>query len=184
VLRELAGDASLLAWMNSVLGVGLIAGGVLLGIWGGFSKRIVTMLTGLMGMGGAVLALGLTPSSGVLVGLVSMFLVGLMAPLINGSAQAILQASVRPDFQGRVFTLMGSLSGAMAPVGLALAAPVADLVGVRAWYLASGILCAAMGILGFLIPAVLRIEENTPEAGRDSTGPTPAAVGAQSRSTG
>ncbi len=184
VLEELTGDASLLGWMSSVLGVGFIVGGALLGIWGGFKKRIVTMLAGMMGMGVAVLALGLTPSSASLLALASMLLVGVLASLINGSAQAILQATVRPDFQGRVFTLMGSLSGAMVPVGLALAAPVADLLGVRAWYVASGLICAAMGILGFLLPALLRIEEDGPEEEPDSTGLTPAAAGAQSRSTG
>lgn len=184
VLKELAGDASLLAWMNALLGVGLIAGGILLGIWGGFRKRIVTMLAGLLGMGGAVLALGLTPSSRTMLGLASLFLVGLMAPLVNGSVQAILQATVRPDFQGRVFTLMGSLCGAMAPVGLVLAAPVADLLGVRAWYLASGILCAAMGALGFLLPAVMHIEDEEPDQEPDTAGLTTAAAGAQSRSTG
>ena len=184
VLQELTGDASLLGWMSSLLGVGFIAGGILLGIWGGFRVRIVTMLAGMVGMGGAVLALGLAPSSGTLLALAAMFLVGVMAPLINGSAQAILQATVRPDFQGRVFTLMGSLSGAMIPVGLALAAPVADLLGVRAWYVASGVICAAMGILGFLLPALLRIEEDGPDKEPDSTGLTPAAAGAQSRSTG
>ncbi len=184
VLQELTGDAALLGWMSSLLGVGFIAGGATLGIWGGFRKRIVTMLAGLVGMGGAVLALGLAPSSGTLLALASMFLVGVMAPLINGSAQAILQATVRPDFQGRVFTLMGSLSGAMIPLGLVLAAPVADLLGVRAWYVASGLICAAMGILGFLLPALLRIEEDGPDEEPDSTGLTPAAAGAQSRSTG
>ncbi len=116
------------------------------------------MLAGMVAMGVAVLALGLTPSSASLMALASMLLVGVLASLINGSAQGILQATVRPDFQGRVFTLMGSLSGAMIPVGLALAAPVADLLGVRAWYMASGLMCAAMGILGFLLPALLRIE--------------------------
>jgi len=184
VLQELGGDASLLGWMHAVLGVGFIAGGVLLGLWGGFNKRIVTMLVGLVGLGGAVLALGLTPSSGTLLALTFMFLVGAMAPLINGSAQAILQATVRPDFQGRVFTLMASLSGAMVPVGLGLAAPVADLMGVRAWYVASGLICAAMGALGFLIPAILRIEEDSPDREPDSSGLTPATAGGQSRSTG
>ncbi len=182
VLREFAGDAALLGWLNAVLGVGFIAGGILLGTWGGFNKRIVTMLAGLMGLGGAVLALGLAPASGLLTVMVAMFLVGVMAPLINGSAQAILQATVRPDYQGRVFTLMGSLSGAMIPLGLALAAPVADLVGVRAWYVASGLICAAMGVLGFLVPAVLHIEDDRPNI-EPASGLTSAEAGAQSQIT-
>jgi hypothetical protein len=47
----------------------------------------------------------------------------------------------------------------MAPLGLAVAAPVAELFGVRAWYAAGGIACVAMGVLGFFLPSLARIEE-------------------------
>lgn len=40
-----------------------------------------------------------------------------------------------PEYQGRVFTLMASVATAMTLVGLLLATPVADLTGVRTWYL-------------------------------------------------
>jgi DHA3 family macrolide efflux protein-like MFS transporter len=180
VLEELRGDAFLLGWMNSALGVGFLAGGVLLGVWGGFRVRIVTFLVALLGMGVAVFTLGMVPAGWSWLALASMFSVGLMAPLGNGTVQALLQATVRPDYQGRIFTLMGSLAGAMAPLGLVLAAPVADLLGVRSWYLTSGVLCAVMGALGFLVPAILNIEK--PEG--DAAPLTPAAAAAQSRSTG
>jgi DHA3 family macrolide efflux protein-like MFS transporter len=179
VLEDLRGDAFLLGWMNSILGVGFLAGGVLLGIWGGFKVRIVTLLAALLGMGVAVFTLGMVPAGWNSLALAAMFVVGMMAPLGNGTVQAILQATVRPDYQGRVFTLMGSLAGAMAPLGLILAAPVADLLGVRSWYLVSGVMCVAMGILGFAIPAILNIEKKSPGAELTSE----AAV-AQSQSTG
>jgi DHA3 family macrolide efflux protein-like MFS transporter len=54
---------------------------------------------------------------------------------------------------------MGSIAGATAPLGLLLAAPIAEMVGVRAWYLAGGVTCIAMGVAGFLLPSLMRIEE-------------------------
>jgi DHA3 family macrolide efflux protein-like MFS transporter len=186
VLEDLRGDAFLLGWMSSILGAGIIAGGILLGIWGGFRRRILTTLWALVGLGAAVLALGLAPASSPVMALGAMLAVGLMVPSINGTAQAILQATVRPDFQGRVFTLMGSLAGVMAPVGLLLAAPVADLLGVRVWYVTSGLVCVAMGALGFLVPAILRIEETDLVEDSPAMGATlsPATSAGQSRSTG
>ncbi|MCH7748540.1 MAG: hypothetical protein E2P06_04685 [Acidobacteria bacterium] len=45
-----------------------------------------------------------------------------------------------------------------APLGLAAAAPIADLLGVRAWSAAGGVACLTMGIIGFFVPSIARIE--------------------------
>jgi DHA3 family macrolide efflux protein-like MFS transporter len=158
VLERLNGGAAQFGWLSSALGVGLIVGGVALGAWGGFRRRIVTVLTGMAALGVAVTAVGLTPASSFLWALVSMACVGLIVPLVNGPVFAILQATIAPDYQGRVFSLVGSLAGAAAPLGLILAAPVADTVGVGTWYLAGGIACVAMGIAGFFVPPLMGIE--------------------------
>src|SRR5262245_48939499 len=163
VLQRLKGGAPELGWLTSAFGVGLIAGGAALGAWGGFRKRIVTTLTGMAGLGLAVIAVGLTPVSAFWWAVVSMSCVGLIVPLINGPVFAILQATIAPDYQGRVFALVVSLAGAAAPLGLLVAAPVAEIVGVGAWYLAGGLACVAMGIAGFFVPALMGIEDRATE---------------------
>ena len=87
-----------------------------------------------------------------------------MVPVANGPVMAIMQATIAADYQGRVFTLMGSVAGAMAPVGLLFAAPVAEWLGVRAWYGAGGIVCVAMAIFAFMVPAIMRIEDDRQES--------------------
>jgi DHA3 family macrolide efflux protein-like MFS transporter len=161
VLQRLNGGATQFGWLSSAFGVGLIVGGVALGAWGGFRKRIVTTLAGMIALGVAVAALGLTPASAFLWALVCMSCLGLIVPLVNGPVYAILQATIAPDYQGRVFSLVGSLAGAAAPLGLILAAPVADLAGVGVWYLAGGTACVAMGIGGFFAPALMGIEDGS-----------------------
>ena len=154
----------------------MIAGGILLGVWGGFKRRILTTLAGIIGVGVAVLALGMAPPAPVLAVLGAMLALGLFVPLANGPIQAILQMTVSPELQGRVFTLMGSLAGAMVPVGLALAAPIADLLGVRAWYLVAGLVCIAMGTSGFFVRSILYIEdEASPSAEVAGVGDVAAA---------
>jgi len=161
VTGELAGDALALGWITSAFGVGTIVGGITLGVWGGTKRRILTALPALVGLGIAVAGVGLAPA--FMPALVAMFAVGLLVPLANGPIGAILQSTIAPDYQGRVLTLMGSIATGAAPLGLLLAAPVAELVGIRAWYLAGGLACVAMGVLGFLLPALMQIED--PHAG-------------------
>jgi len=159
---EQGGGAGRLGGLNSLFGVGTIAGGILLGVWGGFKPRVYTTFVGLMVAGVGTLLLGGAGSVGM--ALVGMGILGLTMPMVNGPIQAVLQATVAPEYQGRVFTLYGSLCGIMMPFGLAIAAPVADLVGVRTWYAADGLACLAMGALGFLLPSIVRIEDRASAA--------------------
>jgi DHA3 family macrolide efflux protein-like MFS transporter len=156
VAGELRGDALQLAWVSAAFGIGSIAGGILLGIWGGTRRRILTVLPGLAGLGVGVVAVGIAPA--YVPALAAMLLVGLVVPFVNGPIQAILQATIAAEYQGRVFTLIGSLAGVTAPLGLLVAAPVAEIAGVRTWFVTGGIVCLAMGIAGFLVPSLLRIE--------------------------
>jgi DHA3 family macrolide efflux protein-like MFS transporter len=163
VLQRLNGGSAQFGWLSSAFGVGLIVGGVALGAWGGFRKRIVTTLTAMIALGVSVIAVGLTPASSFLWALVSMSSLGLIVPLVSGPVYAILQSTIAPDYQGRVFSLVGSLAAGVAPLGLIMAAPVAEIVGVGMWYLAGGIACVAMGIAGFFAPALMGIEDGAAE---------------------
>jgi DHA3 family macrolide efflux protein-like MFS transporter len=159
VLERVQGEAADLGWITSAFGVGMLGGGVLLGVWGGGSRRIVTTLAAMIALGVAVLAVGATPDGSFAWLLAAMLSVGIIVPLVNGPVHAILQATIAPEYQGRVFALLGSLAAATAPLGLLFAAPLAELVGVGTWYLAGGVACVAMGIAGFLVPALMRIED-------------------------
>ena len=66
--------------------------------------------------------------------------------------------------QGRVFTLVGALATAMSPIGLLLAGPLADRLGVQTWYLVGGAFCITMGLVAFALPAVMKLEAGRPAA--------------------
>jgi DHA3 family macrolide efflux protein-like MFS transporter len=168
---EQGGGAVRLATLNSAFGIGTIAGGILLGIWGGFRRRIYTTFVGLLIAGVGTIVLGTAASAGA--ALAGMVVLGLTIPCINGPIQAVLQATVAPEFQGRVFTLYTSACGAMAPLGLLIAAPVAELAGIRTLYAAGGLACLAMGVVGFLMPSIASIEDEVVEP--DQSDPVLAA---------
>jgi DHA3 family macrolide efflux protein-like MFS transporter len=164
---EQGGGAARLALLNSTFGVGTIAGGILLGIWGGFRRRVHTSFAGLLVAGIGTLVLGAASSAGA--ALAGIVILGVTIPCINGPIQAVLQATVAPEFQGRVFTLYASACGAMAPLGLAVAAPVAELAGIRVLYAAGGLACLVMGVGGFLMPSIASIEDTVAEPGQTET---------------
>jgi DHA3 family macrolide efflux protein-like MFS transporter len=85
-----------------------------------------------------------------------------MMPFANGPLGAIMQAKVRPDMQGRVMSLVNSAASAMAPLGLLIAGPVSDFIGIRSWYLIAGLVTIFMGFFGFSLPAVMHVEDEQP----------------------
>jgi len=109
--------------------------------------------------------IGFIPASVFWFAILSAFFAAAMLPFVNGPIHAIVQAVIEPEMQGRVFTLMGSLSAAMSPLGLIIAGPVADAVGVQSWYVVAGIASILMAVMGFSLPAVMNIEENHRKAG-------------------
>jgi len=137
-----------------------VLGGLILSTWGGFRRKIYTTMVGIAILGLSFLVLGLTPGGLFWMALASIFVAGLMIPLIDGPIMAILQRTVAPEIQGRVFTMMGSLLLITSPFSLAVAGPVSDWLGLQVWYVAAGLLCALTGPILFFVPAIVNIEEN------------------------
>jgi DHA3 family macrolide efflux protein-like MFS transporter len=159
VTEHFGGGAMQLGWFNSIWGAGALVGGLTLSVWGGFRRRIYTSLMGVALLGVGALMLGLAPAALFWLALAANFMLGVMNPIANGPLHAIFQAVVAPEMQGRVFMVIGSLCTAMMPLSLAIAGPLADVVGVRAWYVVGGALCMLVGAGAFFVPALVNIEE-------------------------
>jgi DHA3 family macrolide efflux protein-like MFS transporter len=151
------GGAQEFGWMESSFGVGVVAGGIVLSVWGGFKRKIVTSQVGVVGIGVAHVVLGVTPEALFAVALASLFVSGFMSSF-NGAAYAVLQSTIAPEMQGRVFTLITSLATAVSPLSLAVAGPLAEQFGVQFWYVAGGIVCVLMGSTALMIPSVVNAE--------------------------
>ncbi|WP_119067116.1 MFS transporter [Aggregatilinea lenta] len=158
------GGAVELSWIESAMGIGVVLGGLTLSAWGGFKRKIYTSMLGLVGMGVGATVIGLTPGSLLALAVAMMFLLGFMNPITNGPLFALLQSTVAPEMQGRVFTLVIASAAAMSPLGLAVAGPVADAIGVQGWFLIAGVVCSLMGLSGFFIPALAHMEDGVVDA--------------------
>jgi len=162
VTQHFKGGALQLAWMQSAWGVGVVAGGLLLSAWGGFRRKIITSMLSLMGIGVGVLLTGAAPAWGYWIAWSGMLISGIMNPLTNGPLFALLQSKIEPHMQGRVFTLVNSLASAMMPLGMMIGAPVAELLGLRAWYLFGGVMCLLMGFVGLTARIINTLDDQQP----------------------
>jgi MFS transporter, DHA3 family, macrolide efflux protein len=162
--RRFHGTAAHFAAANMAFGVGVMGGGALLAAWGGFRHRTVTALLAVAAMGATTLAVGLVPFPFFAELAVVVGLTGAAQSIANGSIGAAMQASVPPELQGRVFTLVGAVSGMMQPVGLALAGPLSDKVGIGVWFLVSGGLSLFLGVAGLFVRPIVHLEDE-PELG-------------------
>jgi DHA3 family macrolide efflux protein-like MFS transporter len=159
VTKHFGGQALQLAWMESAWSVGIVAGGITLSVWGGFRRKMWTSLMGLFLQGIGTLLIGLSSPSAFGLALGSMFATGFMNVLVNGPIFALLQSKVAPEMQGRVFMLIGSVTGIMSPLGMAIAGPVADALGVQLWFVLAGAVCVAMASAAVFVPALMHLDD-------------------------
>ncbi len=167
VTKHFNGQAIQLATLESFSGIGFIVGGLILSAWGGFKRRILTSLVGLFAMGAGCLVMGLLPPSAFVIAVATMLFLGVINPIVNGPLLAAVQAAVAPEMQGRVFTLINTMAAGMSPLGLIIAGPISDKLGVQTWFIIGGIVTGLMGVVSLFIPAIMNFEE-----GRAAASPT------------
>jgi MFS family permease len=118
ILARTGQNSVALGSVESAGAVGAVIGGIAMSAWGGFQRRVHGVLLGLAFASffeGILLGLGRTTTMWIPM----MFLTGLVVPLVNGSNQAIWQAKVAPDLQGRVFSsrrLIAWLTNPISPI--------------------------------------------------------------------
>jgi DHA3 family macrolide efflux protein-like MFS transporter len=161
-LDHFGGGAEEFAALQVSIGLGMIVGGVALGVWGGFKRRMSTVCFGLATTGIATIAIGLAPSGWYLAALVAIFATGAFVSIVNGALTSVMQAVIPAEMQGRVFSLISSSVLAMTPLGLAIGGPTADLLGPQVWYIFAGVTSVVLGVAMTLVPRVMNIENGAP----------------------
>jgi len=158
VTRDLGGNAMQLGMISSATGIGLVAGGFFMTLWGGFKRRIVTSLVGWAAVGAACVALGLSPTFAWALG--SALAIGLTLPIGSAAMMAFFQSCVAPEQQGRFFGVMAAISCAMMPLGLIVAGVLGPTVGPRGWRVLMGIAHMTLALGWVLVPSILYIEDH------------------------
>jgi hypothetical protein len=174
VLAKTGMSEAALALVRSAAGLGGVAGGLLLSLWGGPRKRVHGVF---LGMALSSLALALMGAvEGPSAWAVLAFLGSFFIPVLNGSNQAIWQAKVPLSVQGKVFAARRMIAWCANPLAMLLAGPLADRVfgprygqgeGIALMLLLFGSLGVFWGLSGYLLPRVREVESLLPDAKED-----------------
>lgn len=178
VLARTGNDELALGSVQTAGAVGGLAGGLAMSAWGGPKRRARGVLSGwILGSLLGILPLGFGRS--VPAWIPTMFVGTFFIPIINGSNQALWQAKVAPDVQGRVFASRRLIAWLVMPITNLVAGPLADRVlepamqedgllsplfeplvgsgpgaGMALIFVFAGLLAALAGASGYLFPAV------------------------------
>ncbi|BAH07279.1 macrolide efflux MFS transporter Mef(A) [Clostridium kluyveri] len=138
---------------------GMLTGGLLLGLFGGYKKRITLITASIFMMGVSLTISGLLPSNEFIFFVLCCGIMGLSVPFYSGVQTALFQEKIKPEYLGRVFSLTGSVISLAMPFGLILSGAFADRIGVSHWFLLSGILIIGISVLCPLVPAIRKLEQ-------------------------
>ena len=153
------GNQLKLGWLQGAFGLGIVAGGLIIGTWGGFKKRIMTIFVGFIIYCIAIFMFGFTTNELYIMGVFMWLIAGIANGFFNAPMGAILQSNVPRDMQGRVFSVLGSINTALIPISLAIFGPVVDAIGMPMLYHIIGIGVLIIVLIGFYFGKVMNIEE-------------------------
>lgn len=142
-----------------VFSLGMLAGSIVLGIWGGTKNKIITMTGAVLSMGVVLIAAGLVPPDKFLLFLVLTFLMAVSAPFFNSMFMALIQEKVEPEYLGRILGLSGAVMTLASPIGLIATALFADKTGISLWFVVAGVMTLLCGAACILLPSIRNCDQ-------------------------
>jgi MFS family permease len=187
ILASTGNDPKALAFINSAGAVGGVVGGLVMSAWGGPKRRAYGVIFGWMisSLVGTVL-MGLAQSLPVWAA--ASFMMMFFIPIINGSNQALWQAKVPPDLQGKVFSIRRLIAWFVTPLAMLVAGPLADKYlepnmqsntllsftfgrvvgtdpgsGMALMFIFGGLAAFAVTVIGYTIPVLRNADKLMPD---------------------
>ncbi|QSF43307.1 MULTISPECIES: MFS transporter [Paenibacillus] len=140
--------------LNAMLAAGMLVMSLLLSVRRQSSSPARSLIRGLASLGLLFIAMALplifsfSTGSAFMFLLVLMFLIGSTVMNINIPIQVYLQQTVEADYRGRVFAVVETASGAIAPAGMILYGLLVDLLPAAFLLTASGLAILLVTLLG------------------------------------
>jgi MFS transporter, DHA3 family, macrolide efflux protein len=165
LVRTFGDDVWLLTILELSFGIGMVAGGALMAIFGSKADRLGMMVGTSILFGVLAVVMGFTTN--LILFYTLFFLIGLAVPAFSTSSMTLLQETVEPERQGRVFGFVGIVMAVAMPIGMAVLGPLADIVSVEILLIATGAITVLIAVVAVLLPAGKRAIA----AAHASTGP-------------
>ena len=130
--------------------IGMVLGGAAVAAWAGTWNRVRMILGSTLVFGGLSIGLGL--STNIWVFFTFMLLLGLSVPAFSTPSFTVLQETVEPEMQGRVFGFVGIVMALSMPFGMAVFGPLADRFSVESLLIWAGVALLVVVALALVLP--------------------------------
>lgn len=142
-------------WKLTVLelsfSIGMMLAGATIGIWGKRFSRMSLIIGASIAFGALSIGMGLSTNLWVFFGF--MFLTGVAVPAFSTPSMTVLQETVEPDRQGRVFGFFGIVSALAMPLGMAVFGPMANVRSVEFVLIAAGLVTFVVAAIALALPS-------------------------------
>lgn len=185
------GSAALYGTLMSMGGIVALAGGIIMGAWGGPKRRIYGVIGFMLLQSVGLMLIGIRPSIPSL--FIGYLTIQFAIPFINSCAGIIWQSKVPLQVQGRVIAVSSMLSTAGLELGYLASGPMADYIflplmaaggplaatlgplfgsgamgGTGLMYVTLGMICFAIALGSFLNPKLRNLDTDIPDADFES----------------
>ncbi len=145
VVRTFGDDVWRLTSIEIAFSVGMMMGGIVISVWGGFKNKVHTMVLAWLLFGASTVLFGVIPNFWVYLGI--MVFCGCTMPLYNTPSMTLMQTKISPHLMGRVFSAIAVVNGLGMPLGMALFGPLGDFVKIELLLVVTGVLLILGGLI-------------------------------------
>ncbi|MET0735288.1 MAG: MFS transporter, partial [Microbacterium sp.] len=156
-----------LAVLEISFSIGMVLGGILIASLFAKRSRIGLIIVSSLVFGALSIAMGLSQNIWIFFGF--MFLVGLTVPFFSTPSMTLLQETVEPERQGRVFGFVGIVMSLAMPLGMVVFGPLADTIPIEILLIAAGVMTFVVVGAAVWLPAGRRAVAAAREASRLAT---------------
>ena len=157
-LQHFHGTAYQVSIIELLFGFGMLAGGILLGIWNPKLRKVILINISYMMLGLTVLITGLLPASAFIPFAIITVIQGISIPFYSGPLTSLLQTQIEVSMLGRVFSLFDSISLLPSVLGLLATGFIADSIGISNVFVVCGIALLLVAIIAPMIPSAMNLE--------------------------
>ncbi|QNL49634.1 MFS transporter [Olivibacter sp. SDN3] len=156
-LQHFGGGKFEMSVIEVVWGIGMLAGGGLLGIFKPTMNKVIIINCMHLLLGITLAISGLLPSGGFLIFVVLTTLGGIAASVYNACFTTIIQEKIDPTMLGRVFSMFFSIALLPSMIGLLSTGFIADNIGISRTFVILGSIISIIGAVSFCVPVLMQL---------------------------
>ena len=154
VTRNFGADVWRLTTLQTTFAIGMMLGGLIIAVWGGFKNKIHTLALATIMTGIGIVTLGILNNFWLYIA--CMGITGIVAAIFNAPLMTILQINIKEIFMGRVLSILTMVNSVAMPIGMLIWGPLSDIVNIDWLLIGTGFIIFLLSFIFFFDKTFLK----------------------------